>query len=221
MSSHYLVSHFDNAINGVVTASGSPPASTATGNYIIRVADDVSVKNPTNLADLLTKKYASILGTHGLFTQIVYDDMLDGSGVDAASSTGVLMGDRGTVGLYPTSTGIAPHVPLLQTAPASITWGGPGVGPPQSLLTYELFEFVDTDDKALPYVRQYREVTPDVDVTAQVSFNGGVSYISTTDKALITVPLGLRGTSVVLRFTRATNISARGRVLLGSWAVLF
>lgn len=221
MSSHYLVSQFDNAINGVVTASGSPPSSTVTGNYVIRVADDVSVKNPTNLADLLTKKYAGILGSHGLFTQIVYDDMLDGLGVDAAASTGVSMGDNGTVGLYPTSTGIAPHVPLLQTSPMAISWGGPGVGPSQALLTYELFEFVDTNDKALPYVRQYREVAPDADVSAQVSFNGGVSFISATDKALISIALALRGTSVVVRFTRTSNISVRGRVLLGSWAVLF
>lgn len=225
MGTHFLVSLFDDQINGVVAGSGSPPQSTITGNYVIRVPDDVSIRNPTNLADLLTKKYAGILGSYGLFTQIAYDDMLDGSGVNTGLSQGVTLGFKGMVGIYPTNDGYLPSVvgpnPVLQTTPMAIAWGGPGAGPPQALLTYELFEYVDDDDKDLPYVRRYREVAPDIDVVVEVSFDGGSNFTQTTDKALISIPLPERGASVVVRFTRDTDVSSRGRVLIGSWSVLF
>lgn len=220
MSTHFLVSQFDDQINGVVTGSGSPPQSTITGHYVVRVPDDVGVRNPTSLANLLSKKYAGILGTYGLFTQIAFDDMLDGAGVDNGTSVGVTVGDRGMVGIYPTNVGYT-SAPVLRTTPMAITWGGPGSGPPQSLVTYELFEYLDTDNKLLPYERRYREVPPDADVQLQVSFDGGANFITTTDKALVNIPLLSRGISVVLRFTRTSNVSSRGRVLFGSWAVLF
>ena len=219
MSTHYLVSLFNDQINSVVTPPPGPPTSQVVGNFVVRVPDEVPVRNPTGLPDLLTKKYAGILGTHGLFTQVAYDDMLDALGVNTGSSTGVTLGDKGVVGIYPTNT--APQIPILQTTPMGIVWGGPPPGPPQAMVVYELFEYVDTDDKGLVYVRQYREVSPDIDVSCQVSFNNGATFISTTDKALVTIPLLARGTQIVLKFTRLTNISARGRVLLGSWAVLF
>lgn len=221
MSTHYLVSQFDNQINGVIAANGAPPTSTITGNYVVRVPDDVPVRNPTGLTDLLNKKYAGILGTHGLFTQIVYDDMLDSLGVDTGLSLGMTLGDRSVVGVYPTNPSYGGNQPQLQTTPMGIVWGGPPPGPPQALLTYELFEYVDTDDKGQVYVRQYREIPADLDLSVQVSFNGGANFIPTTDKALISVPIPFRGTSVVLRFTRTTDIVAHGRVLIGSWAVLF
>jgi hypothetical protein len=220
MSTHFLVNMFTDQINSVVTPPPCPPTSQVVGSYVVRVPDEVPVRNPTGLPDLITKKYAGILGTHGLFTQIVYDDMLDALGVDnTGPSTGVTLGDKGVVGLYPTNA--APQIPVLQTTPMGIVWGGPPPGPSQALVTYELFEYVDTDNKGLVYARQYREVTPDIDVSCQVSFNNGATFISTTDKALVTIPLAGRGTQIVLKFTRLTSIATRGRVLLGSWAVLF
>jgi len=218
MSTHYLVSLFDNQINGVIVPSAAPPMSTTTGNYVVRVPDDVPVKNPTNLADLLTKKYAGILGTHGLFTQIAYDDMLDSLGTNFVLSRGITAGDKGVIGIYPTNAG---WIPLYQSTPLGVVWGGAPPGPPQALVTYELFEYVDTDDKNLTYVRKYREVPVDVDVLVEVSFNGGATFVPTTDKALVSIPLAARGVSIVLRFTRTTSIASRGRVLIGSWAVLF
>lgn len=218
MSTHYLISLFNDEINDIVAASGTPPQSQITGNYVVRVPDDVSVQSPVDLADLLAKKYAGILGSFGLFTQIVYDDMLDGSGVDTANSTGVILGKKGMVGLYPEH---GAHTPVLRTTPYGIVWGGPGAGPSQATLTYELFEYVDVDDKDQPFQRYYREVTADLDVTVEISFDNGTNWLSVTDKTLITVPTPNLGTQVVLRFTRGTDIDARGRVFLGSWAVLF
>jgi len=227
MSTHYLISHFDDQINGVVAATGVNPQTDITGNYVVRIPDDVSVKNPTSLANLLTKKYQGILGTYGSFTQVVYDTMLDATGVDNTSellTTGVTLGDKGTIGLYHTSlSNPTPHTPMLTTTPEAIIWGGAPPGPAQALLTYELFTYVDTDDKDSAYVRSYKELTPDVDVSVEVSFNGGSSFVATTDKALISVPIPSRGTSVVLRFTRLTahGGGVPDRVLIGSWAVLF
>lgn len=223
MSTQYLVSLFDDAINGVVAASGLTPTP-ITGNYVVRVPDDVAVRNPTGLPDLLTKKYAGILGSHGLFTQIVFDDMLDATGVNTGFTTGVTLGDKGTVGLYHTNLSATPaHIPVLQTTPQAIIWGGPPPGPPQALVTYELFTYVDTDDKDEVFVRSYTELVPDVDVSVEVSFNGGGTFVATTDKSLVSLLLLDQGTSVVLRFTRLTahGVGVPNRVLIGSWAVLF
>lgn len=218
MSTHYLISQYNNEINDVVASLGAPPQTLITGNYVVRVPDDVSVQNPTNLADLLTKKYAGILGTYGLFTQIVYDDMLDDTGVDTGNSTGVVLGSNGVVGIYPEHNA---HTPVLQTSPAGIVWGGPGSGPPQATLTYEVFEYVDTDNKSSSYQRYYREVSPDTDMAAEVSFDGGLTFLATTDKSLITIPPVSQGTQVIVRFTRITDVDTRGRVFIGSLAVLF
>jgi len=222
MSTHYLVSHFDNQINGVVAATGVNPQTKITGNYVVRIPDDVSVKNPTGLSNLLTKKYEGILGTYGSFTQIVYDDMLDSTGVDPSPTLGATLGEKGTVGLYHTIPSL-PFTPQLVTTPQAIIWGGAPPGPAQALLTYELFSYVDTDDKDAAFIREYKELAPDVDVSVEVSFNGGGSYVPTTDKALISVPIPARGSVVVLRFTRLTAAGpgVEDRVLIGSWAVLF
>jgi hypothetical protein len=218
MSTHYLVSHFTNEISDVVASLGSPPQTKITGNYIVRVPDDVSVQNPTNLADLLTKKYAGILGSYGLFTQVIYDDMLDESGVDNGNSTGVTLGKNASIGLYPQH---GAQTPVIQTTPYGIVWGGPGSGPPQAVVTYELFEYVDADDKDEPYQRFYREVPVGVDVDVEISFNNGGAYMAVTDKNLLTIPVPNQGTQVILKFTRTTDIDSKGRILLGSWAVLF
>lgn len=217
MSTHYLISAFNDEINDVVVATGTPPQTTATGNYVVRVSDDVSVQNPTNLSDLLTKKYAGILGTFGLFTQITYDDMFDASGVDFGNSSGITAGKKGTVGLY------ASHLvsSVLQTTPQAITWGGVGDGPPQAVLTYELFEYIDEDDKDAAFTRSYRELAPDLDVSVALSFDGGLSFVSTQDKALVSIPLASQGDQLVVRITRLSDVNTRGRVLVGSWAVLY
>jgi len=218
MSTHYLVSHFTNEISDVVASLGNPPQTKITGNYVVRVPDDVSVQNPTNLADLLTKKYAGILGGYGLFTQVIFDDMLDGTGVNTGASTGVTIGKNGSVGLYPKH---GSQTPIFQTTPYGITWGGMGSGPPQALITYELFEYVDADIKGEPYQRFYREIPADVDINVEISFNNGGVYMPVTDKSLLTIPTPNQGIQVILKFTRTTDIDEKGRILVGSWAVLF
>jgi hypothetical protein len=219
VSTHYLIDLFSDGINGVVTPRDTPPTSLVTGNYIVRVDDDVQVEKPTDLSDLLTKKYQGILGTHGLFTQIAYDDLLDASNIDFTTSRGIFSGLKGHIGIYPMDS--TNPAPILQTSSFGITWGGPVPGPQQAMVVYELFTFVDEDSSTAPFQRSYQEVPTDVDVLAEISFNGGASFTAFQNNSLVTIPSFARGTQVVLRFTRTSTVSSVAKVFFGSWAVLY
>jgi hypothetical protein len=210
---------FNDDINDVVTPQSVPPSTLITGNYVVRVADDTAVRNPSNLGDLLAKKYQAILGMHGLFTQVTYDTFFDAANVNLTNSRGVFTGLKGHVGLYPVD--LTNPVPVLQTDPYGITWGGPGAGPPQALVTYEVFTYVDDDPADAAFQRRYQELPPDIDVSVDVSFDGGSTFLSIQDKALVSVPLSSRGTQLLLRFTRTSHVDDVARVFIGSWAVLY
>jgi hypothetical protein len=219
VSTHYLIDLFNDDINDVVTPQTFPPSTLITGNYVVRVADDVAVRNPSSLLDLIDKKYQAILGTHGLFTQITYDNLFDATNVNLASSRGIFTGLKGHVGLYPAD--MTNPVPVLQMDPYGITWGGPGVGPSQALVTYEVFTYVDEDPANAAFQRHYQELPPDVDVSVEISFDGGATFLPVQDKALVSVPISSRGTQLLLRFTRLSHVDSVARVLIGSWAVLY
>jgi hypothetical protein len=214
MTTHYLVDLYNNTLNNVVTAGGTPPTTSCTGNYVVRVPDEVAVRNPTDLADLITKKYQGLLGAHALYNAIIFDDFLDETGIDFLVSTGIITGSNGSIAIYPRVTGSP--TPVLQ----STTQGLSSI-PTQFLLTYELFEYVDVDGAAVPFQRSYQEVVTDVDVSVEVSFDGGASFTSTMDQSFTNIPVPSQGNQLVVRFTRTTSISTRGRIFLGSWAVLF
>jgi len=219
VSTHYLVDLFNDDINDVVTPQNIPPSTVITGNYVVRVADDVAVRNPIDLSDLLNKKYQAILGTHGLFTQVTYDPMFDPDNVNLSSSRGIFTGLKGHVGLYPVD--MTNPAPILQTDPYGITWGGPGAGPSQALVTYEVFAYVDEDPADAAFQRHYQELPPDTDVMVEVSFDGGATFLPVQDKALVSIPISSRGTQLLLKFTRTSYVDSVAKVLIGSWAVLY
>jgi hypothetical protein len=211
MSTHYLVSLFDDTIVDVVSPQG-PPETRLSGQYVVRVPDEITVREPDDLDDLLTKKYTSLLGSFGLFTQIEFDDMLDATGVDPSTSSNVQLGVRGNVALLPGG--------VLRSTVSPLSWGGPGSGPSQALLTWEVFTYADLDPSTAVYQRRYLEIpTGGGDVTARVSFNGGTTFASTSDKALLSIGGSAQGSSLVVEFTHAG--AADERLFLGSWAVLF
>lgn len=217
MSTFYMLSLFNDQINDVVTPPNGGLQTKITGNYVVRVPDDTIVKDPTDVSDLLTKKYQSTLAAYGLFTDMVYDDMLDGDGVNLSQSFGVSVGVKGQNSVYP-----PPGAPMsrMTTTATNITWGGPGAGPAQAIITWEVFRYVDTDSATGPYGRDYLEVpTGTAPITVSISFNNGVTFLSATDKNLISIPGPARGTDIVVRFshTGADN----NRYFIGSWAVLF
>jgi hypothetical protein len=210
MSTLYLVSLFTDQVSDVIYSDGVPKR--VTGNYVIRVPDDVIVKNPTSISNLLTQKYASILANNGLFGQVIYDDMLDTVDINSVQSSGVTLGTKGMNSIYDGGT--------LTTDVFPFTWGGPGSGPSQSIMTYEVFQYIDSDGKTTPYERSYQEVAPgDAPISVQVSFNGGANWMSVTDKNLINVSLSNQGANLVVRFIHTGTPS--GRYFIGSWAVLF
>lgn len=212
MSTFYLLSVFNDQINDVVSPPSSPGSTVVTGNYVVRVADDVVVKNPVSVSDLVTQKYASILSSHGLFTQIIFDDMLDATEINAANSSGVVLGVKGMNSVFDAG--------VLETSPLSITWGGGGAGPAQAIMTYEVFQYTDSDLTAGPYSRTYTEVTPGTSpFTVQISFNGGSTFQACSDKNLLNITIPSQGTSLILRFTHTGT--PRGRYFLGSWAIVF
>lgn len=211
MSTHYLVSVFDNKIKNVVTPDANGK-SRITGNYVIRVPDDCVVRNPTDVSNLLTQKYASMLSAHGLFSAISYDDMLDDTGVNPGDSEGVILGENGTNAIYPGGG-------VLASTYSSFAWGGVGDGPAQALLLFEIFSYEDSIDPSTGlYVRKYVELSSGI--TSEITFNGGSNWVSAANGSLATIPLAGRGSDVGVRFTN-NGAPSSVRIGLGSWAVLF
>ncbi len=212
MGTLYLVNLFDDQINDVLYSSGDELP--ITGSYVLRVPDDVTVRSPVDAADILTQKYASILAHTGLFGQVLYDDMLDATGINLVTSTGLSHGDKGMVSLYDSG--------VLTSTSSSFVWAGAGAGPTNVLMTWEIFQYVDVDDANAPYVRNYKEISTSPatsPITVEVSFNNGGNWYPVIDKILTTIPTLSQGTDLVVRFTHGGTPS--GRFFVGSWAVLF
>lgn len=212
MSTHYLISLFDDTINDVVNPDPTTGESPITGNYVIRVPDEIVVKNPTSVANLLSQKYASKLANHGLFSTIHFDDMLDAADLNAGASSGVCLGTKGCNSLFPGGV-------MLSTV-SNFIWGGPGAGPSQAIITWEVFRYTDADPISGAYTRKYREVSTTLaPIQAEVSFNGGANFIVASDNNLITITAPQQGPNLVVRFTHLATDQLR--YWIGSWAVLF
>jgi hypothetical protein len=145
MGTHFIVDAHttpigDSPINDI---RFSPAANTSpmNGNFVIRVDDNlaVQVENIANLNDLMTEKYAELLAAYPGFSSIIYDDMLDATGVDLATSFGVLLGDRGSCAFAPTDGTYGPS-PELRSVMVPL-----GSTPTQAIVTWELFEVTHSD----------------------------------------------------------------------------
>lgn len=212
MSTHYLVSAFDNKIRSVVSPD-SLGKSTITGNYVVKVPDDSVVRNPTDLSNLLTQKYQSMLASHGLFSSIVYDDCLSESDVNVANCDGVQLGASGSFQIYPDG--------MLETNLSSFVWAGGGAGPAQVLMLWDLFTYEDSYVQNNRYERKYVELPSSMsDFEVQVSFNNGATWTYATHANLTNIALADRGSDLIVR---CYNIAAMTspRIGLGSWAILF
>jgi hypothetical protein len=207
---HYLVDLFDAPvasakINDVIAATTG--VSEINGNFVVRVPGDVSVQNPTNLAELLTQKYAGLLAANAGFTEVIWDDLLDASHTDtAAPNVEGRFGDRGTIVINPgkvfQSTVISPI---------------PGFAPSQAVVTWETFEYVDVDPRSDRIVRSYGGTWADLVSTCEVSFDNGVSFFAVTDGGVVNIPLVSQGTDFIIRITNTTAAP----IHLGSWAVVY
>jgi hypothetical protein len=218
MSTLYLLDLFANdptpgTIKEIVVPIATVP-TLVTGRYVVRIPDDIVVPETiTSSTDLLTAKYVGFL-TNGLFTNIVYDDMNDATGIDLVSSNGIATGVRGVNAIYPDGSLFTPRMQMNMVALAA-------AAPSQAMIRYELFKYTATDDLSARYLRGYEEVIPDVDVLCQLSFNNGATWLTAYDNTPLNIPVPDQGTQLIVRFTRTTASTVNPKLYLGSWAVLY
>lgn len=217
MSTHYLIdAHTTPMANSEINDIRFSPVndtSPVNGNFIVRVDDglDVRPEDVTGLTNLLAQKYAELLVSFPGFSNIVYDDMLDATGVDMANSVGLLTGERGVIALGPTQVFGAPE-PELRTA--TVVLGG---SPTECVVTWEVFSISRADPRDGRMVRSYVEESP-ADVLCNVSFNNWASTNAVTDGTLLNIPIPDQGTQLVLGFVPSGAITRR---YFGSWAVTY
>lgn len=214
MSQLYLVDTFTAPVANSRIIDVQEPENGETllnGAFVIRVPSNVQVINPTDVTDLLTQKYQSLLAENAGFTFITYDDLLDASHVDPTSGPGIF-GQRGTISIAPGGTF------------TSIINGGAGTtlsgsAPAQALVTWEVFTVSDSDPSSGMLQRIYTEQasTPNL-LTCQVSFNGASPpSIPTTDSTILNILAADQGTAFIIQLQNVTQ----ERLYVGSWAVVY
>jgi hypothetical protein len=218
MGTHYLIdAHTSPIANSEINDVRFSPASDTSpinGNFVVRVSDslDVVPESVTGLNDLLTKKYQEVLAANPGFSNIVYDDMLDATGVDLVNSVGVLTGDRGSIAFAPAQI-LAPPGPFLQTA--MVVLGGT---PAEAIITWEVFTVSRDNSRDGRMVRSYVEEDT-ADAVVSVSFDNGASTNVVTDGSLFNIPAPDQGNQMILYF--GPSVVLPPRRYIGSWAVIY
>ncbi len=213
MTTYYLMDmHVPVIANARIVDVISTPEPTSEirvdGLTPIKVPDGVRVVNPTSLTNLLTQKYAGIHAMYPGFSNMVYDDLLDSSGLETTTPSTTYLkksGSRGTVGGAVQTLATDPN---MDVSPAVIS---------QCIVVYETYTWRYVDPNAGRFERYYIEV-PEVLHPVEVSVNGGVNFIQTTSGALVTFPF-TQGSVIQLRFS---GDAVANRLLhTGSWAVIY
>jgi len=214
MGSHYLVDNFysplaNSPLIDVRTAeNGQSPMN---GSFIINVPDGVPVKDPVDLNDLLTQKYAGLLSSaYAGFTEIVYEDALDATsfnntpGAVPGVQGGTMLGERQTI-IFPRSGSqvTSTVIPLA-------------FAPEQAVVTWEVYEVVTSDPGGGLLERTYVE-RPASHLTVQVTCKGAPAYINVTDGAVYNIAAPNQGDQLIVRMIN----NQPTRRYLGSWAVIY
>ena len=174
-----------------------------TGSFPVNVPFGTPVDgNPTDLTDLITKKFSGLLAYYPGFTYVDYEDGLDATGWDTTVGQGFKLGERMSTFLI--GSGFTSNAVALT-----------GAAPSEVIVTWELYELTKSNPKDGLLTREYQE-SDATDCTVEVSFNGGSTWNSVTDGVLFPVPLIDQGTSFLIRFQAL--VAERG---IGSWAVLY
>jgi hypothetical protein len=118
----------------------------------------------------------------------------------------------------PTGTSATIMNPAAVTDSGGDTWSlFTGPAPEQVFITWDTFNYVETDSAVTTYSRQYNEL-PSVptNVLCQVSFDG-INFTPTTDSALLNIPPPVVGTSFIIQLTNAST----SRLSIGSWTLIY
>jgi hypothetical protein len=218
MSTHFLIDAFASPVSTAPIIGVDTPQSSQTllnGAFLVRVPNNVALISPstltpvppTNCGDLITKKYEGLLLAFPSFANIVYDDLLDTSGVNFSASPAPAgtFGQRSTIALNPGGV-LTSNVQTLADTPGAF------------LFTWEVFTTVDTDPETSRFTRNYNELpTTGTYTTAQVSFNNGSNYIAATDSAVTSIPGADQSNQLIVQITNVTG----SRLHIGSWALLY
>ena len=201
----------DSEINDTIPLE-SGETQVINGSFPVNVPFGVPIDGtPANLSELTTQKFAGLLAFFPGYTYIDYDDGIDGSGWNSASSRQAAIGDRGNTFLY-SNDGV--NESYLTSSALAMT----GPAPSEAIVTWEVYELVRVNDKGSALVRTYEELDPS-ELTCNVSFDGGSTYVnSVTDGVQFTIPPGSQGTSFVMYLESG---STTRRFWVGSWAVIY
>lgn len=177
------------------------------GNFIVQLPDGVSIgpDDPTDLTDLLNKKYAGLLAAHPLYTNIAFESFTLAPSVDMANSSYLAVGDRCTTKF------------LSDTSVYRSNMTGLSLTPTQAVLVVELFFSGGADPIGDRATRYFEGLPPDSEGVCEVSFDNGVTFLTTTSGALLNIPVPSQGPDFIFRFT---GTSAKG-LSLGSFAIIY
>ncbi len=218
MSSLYVIDYhtatFANSKIVDVLVGGSAPVQYP-GGCIVNVPDYLTVRDPVGLytaqTGLITQKATAMLAAYPGFTRIATDDLLDITDLNLVAAGAYTpkgaFGDRGKCRLRATQT--VRTVMQTLTAPA----------PSTCVIVWEAFETTRTTSTSTSQTAlTYTERSPS-DLTCNVSFDNGGSWLTATSGGVLTVPVINQGTQLILEFTGTGSLSTpRG---LGGWAVIY
>ena len=212
---HYLVSMHGNPISSsrIADVVNSPLGiSPIGGNFVVR-APAGAAHNPTDLADLLSQKYGSLLASYPGFQHILYDDMLDASGINLATSE-VTAGERSNIAILPGHLDGGWSPGMLRTTTSTLD-----IAPASAVLVWELFEYA-IDDSSGRITRTYRELA-EANTFVDAYFNAG-NYTRVTNGAIFHIDPAAQGDQFRLIFwNNYWGIGQCKTIWVGSWAVLY
>jgi len=205
MSTHYFIDYFGSTSYARVqdvrtTISGQ---SVATGSMVIRVPDSIPIAYSGYAYDVLSQKHTGQLAQYPGYTNIVYDDLLDTSGIDLGSSRWLYTGKRGAVSLRDSSS-------FFRTLPVVLN-----STPTQAIFAWEAFGYDLLDFASENLVLTYSEANPGL-FSALVSFDGGATYISVNDGTPFQIPVGQQGSTFVIQISGYSS-----RLNLGAWSLVY
>lgn len=227
MSTHYLIDTHktpwadptnDTRILDVVQTTDG--RSRMNGGMVVRVPDEISVRNPDGIfkptTGLIAQKYASMLANHAVYTDIVYDPFLDTSGINIGASRGSF-GERGNIKMRYSTTSFDE---LIQTQIVTLPFA-----PSEGVLTYELYDVLYEGNATQGLTRTYKEVPIfEGNLVPSLSFDGGANFQVWTPEVNYPVisPPG-SGTQLVVRWSHGGTGSypVPANRYIGGWAFIF
>ncbi len=176
------------------------------GSFPVNVPFDIPIDgNPTDLNDLVTKKYLGILAIYPGYNHILFDEQIDGLDWEHPGSCSTV-GSRQTTSVGGSGSNLL--ISATQTLVSS---------PTTAVIRFEFFQYLESDPSTGQFTRSYQDVTTAGDIVFQVSFNGGTSYINASNGVLLNIPLGDQGNQFKVLCYR----TAGTRTHIGSWAVVY